>query len=123
LDAPCSATGTLRRHPDIAWLKRAEDLAFLAAVQDRLLAAAVQMVRPGGVLVYATCSLQPEEGPERIAALLAAGAPVEPVPVAASEVGAPAALITPAGELRTLPCHLAELGGLDGFYACRLRRL
>jgi 16S rRNA (cytosine967-C5)-methyltransferase len=123
LDAPCSATGTLRRHPDIAWLKRAKDLASLVALQDRLLAAAVQMVRPGGLLVYATCSLQPEEGPERIAALVAAGAPVEPVPIAASELGGPAALITPQGELRTLPCHLAELGGLDGFYACRLRRL
>jgi 16S rRNA (cytosine967-C5)-methyltransferase len=123
LDAPCSATGTLRRHPDIAWLKRAKDLASLVALQDRLLAAAVQMVRPGGLLVYATCSLQPEEGPARIAALVAAGAPVEPVPAAAAEVGAPAELITPQGELRTLPCHLAELGGLDGFYACRLRRL
>ncbi len=123
LDVPCSATGTLRRHPDIALLKRAKDLSSLAALQDRLLAAAVQMVRPGGVLVYATCSLQPEEGPERIAALMATGAPVERVPVAASELGIPAELITADGELRTLPCHLAELGGLDGFYACRLRRL
>jgi 16S rRNA (cytosine967-C5)-methyltransferase len=123
LDAPCSATGTLRRHPDIALLKRAKDLRSLAALQDRLLTAAVQMVRPGGLLVYATCSLQPEEGPQRIAALLATGAPVEPVPVAAAEVGGLAELITPEGELRTLPCHLAELGGLDGFYACRLLRL
>ncbi len=123
LDPPCSATGTLRRHPDIAVLKRAKDLPSLAALQDRLLAAAVEMVRPGGLLVYATCSLQPEEGPERIAALMAAGAPVERVPVVASEVGVPADSITSEGELRTLPCHLAALGGLDGFYACRLRRL
>jgi 16S rRNA (cytosine967-C5)-methyltransferase len=123
LDAPCSATGTLRRHPDIALLKRAKDLRSLAALQDRLLRSAVQMVRPGGLLVYATCSLQPEEGPQRIAALLAAGAPVEPVPVASAEVGGMAELITPQGELRTLPCHLSEQGGLDGFYACRLRRL
>jgi 16S rRNA (cytosine967-C5)-methyltransferase len=123
LDAPCSATGTLRRHPDIAWLKRAKDLPSLAALQDRLLTAAVEMVRPGGLLVYATCSLQPEEGQQRIAALLATGAPVERMPLAASELGGPAELITAQGELRTLPCHLAELGGLDGFYACRLRRL
>ncbi len=82
-----------------------------------------RVLAPGGLLVYATCSLQPEEGPERIAALMATGAPVERVPIAASELGIPAELITPEGELRTLPCHLAELGGLDGFYACRLRRL
>ena len=75
LDAPCSATGTLRRHPDIAWNKTPEDVAKLTAVQDRLLAAAMALVKPGGLLVYATCSLQPREGVERIEALLASGAP------------------------------------------------
>jgi 16S rRNA (cytosine967-C5)-methyltransferase len=123
LDAPCSGTGTLRRHPDIARLKGPGDIAELAALQDRLLTAAVEMTAPGGILVYAACSLQPEEGPERIAALLAAGAPVARVAVVADEVFGRADWLSPEGDLRTLPCHLAELGGMDGFYACRLRRL
>ncbi|MBI4184371.1 MAG: MFS transporter [Proteobacteria bacterium] len=123
LDVPCSATGTLRRHPDVARLKRPEDIAALAALQDRLLAAAAPMVRPGGVLVYCACSLEPEEGPERVAAFLAGGAPFAPVPVRAAEVGGLAGAITERGELRTLPCHLAEQGGMDGFYAARLKRL
>jgi 16S rRNA (cytosine967-C5)-methyltransferase len=123
LDAPCSGTGTLRRHPDIARLKDRDDIAALSALQDRLLAAAVEMIAPGGSLVYAACSLQPEEGPERIAALLAAGAPVARVPVEAGEVFGQDDWLSPDGDLRTLPCHLAELGGMDGFYACRLRRL
>jgi 16S rRNA (cytosine967-C5)-methyltransferase len=123
LDAPCSATGTLRRHPDIARLKQPEQVAALAALQDRLLRAAPAMIRPGGLLVYATCSLQPEEGPERIAALLQAGAPFERAPIGAAEVAGLGEAITADGDLRTLPCHLAEAGGMDGFYACRLRRL
>jgi 16S rRNA (cytosine967-C5)-methyltransferase len=122
LDAPCSATGTLRRHPDIAHLKGPEQIAALTEIQDRLLAAAAEMVRPGGLLVYAVCSLQPEEGPARIAALLAAGAPFARFPLEASELPELEPAITAEGELRTLPCHWAERGGLDGFYACRLRR-
>ncbi len=122
LDAPCSATGTIRRHPDIPWLKRAEDQPALTDLQDRLLAAAAGMVAPGGLLVYATCSLQPEEGPERVAALLSGGAPFERVPVEPGELVGLSELIDPQGDLRTLPCHLAEAGGLDGFYAARLRR-
>ncbi len=131
LDAPCSATGTLRRHPDIAHLKGAKEVAKLTALQDRLLANAVHMLAPGGVLVYATCSLQPEEGPERIEALLTGGVPLERVPIGAAELQCPGAeeigglseLIAPLGDLRTLPCQLDALGGLDGFYACRLRRI
>ena len=126
LDAPCSATGTLRRHPDIAWLKRAAQVPALTALQDRLLDSALAMLRPGGLLVYAVCSLQPEEGPERIDALLARraeGPGLERVPIKPEEVGGLPELITPEGALRSLPCHLAEHGGLDGFYACRLRRL
>ncbi len=122
LDAPCTGTGTIRRHPDIAHLKRPRDVVALAQAQDKLLAAAVEMLRPGGLLVYATCSLQPEEGPARIAALIAGGAPVERVAVQPAEVGGQAVLLDDAGDLRTLPCHLAAHGGLDGFYACRLRR-
>lgn len=122
LDAPCSATGTLRRHPDIAWTKSAADVTSLAATQDRLLQSAIEMVKPGGLLVYCTCSMQPDEGPARIAALLAGGAPLERVPVRTDEIGGLDAL-TMDGDLRTLPCHLADQGGMDGFYACRLRRL
>jgi 16S rRNA (cytosine967-C5)-methyltransferase len=123
LDAPCSATGTIRRHPDLPWLRDPAELPKLTALQDRLLDNAVAMTRPGGIIVYATCSLQPEEGVERIEALLARGARIERVAIAAAEVGGLAELLTPRGELRTLPCHLAEKGGMDGFYACRLRRL
>ncbi len=122
LDAPCTATGTLRRHPDIAWNKSATDVGRLVAVQDRLLAAALRMVAPGGTVVYATCSLQPEECEQRIAALLATGAEAERVPVAAAELPGLEAAITLAGDVRTLPCQWPDSGGLDGFYAARLRR-
>lgn len=122
LDAPCSATGTLRRHPDAAWLKRPEDVVKLTATQNRLLAAAVEMVAPGGLIVYCTCSLQPEEGIGQVEHLLAAGAPVRRRPIAPSEIGGLAELITPAGDLRSLPCHLGEKGGMDGFFAARLER-
>jgi 16S rRNA (cytosine967-C5)-methyltransferase len=123
LDAPCTSTGTIRRHPDVAWLKRPEDVAKLADLQARLLRAAVNMVKPGGTLIYCTCSLQPEEGPQQIARLLAERAPVERLPISAPEVGGLVELITADGDLRTLPCHLPDRGGLDGFYAARLRRL
>ncbi len=123
LDAPCSATGTLRRHPDATWLKQPEDVAKLAGTQARLLAAAVEMVAPGGLIVYCTCSLQPEEGIDQVEALLAGDVPVRRRPIAAGEVGGLAELLTPAGDLRSLPCHLSEKGGMDGFYAARLERL
>ncbi|PKU23526.1 RsmB/NOP family class I SAM-dependent RNA methyltransferase [Telmatospirillum siberiense] len=123
LDAPCSATGTLRRHPDASWLKRPEDVAKLTATQSRLLAAAVEMVAPGGLIVYCTCSLQPEEGIDQVEALLAGGAPLRRRPITPSEVGGLVELITPAGDLRSLPCHLGEKGGMDGFFAARLERL
>jgi 16S rRNA (cytosine967-C5)-methyltransferase len=121
LDAPCTATGTIRRHPDIAWHKTPDDVARMAELQGRLLASATGMLAPGGVLVYASCSLQPEEGQEVIARGLAAGLPLERVPVAAEEVGL-AVEITPEGAVRTLPCHLPDQGGLDGFFIARLRR-
>jgi 16S rRNA (cytosine967-C5)-methyltransferase len=120
LDAPCSATGTLRRHPDAAHLKTPDDVRRLSEVQDRLLDHALSLLPPGGLLVYCVCSLEPEEGPARIARLLASGAPVEPVPVTSDEV--PAEMIRD-GFLRTLPSHWQERGGMDGFFAARLRRL
>jgi 16S rRNA (cytosine967-C5)-methyltransferase len=123
LDVPCSATGTIRRHPDVARLKTPQDVAGLARTQAKLLAAAIEMVRPGGLLVFSSCSLQPEEGPGHVAALIAAGAPIRRVPIAAEEVGGLGEILDEDGDLRSLPCHIAELGGIDGFYAARLRRL
>jgi 16S rRNA (cytosine967-C5)-methyltransferase len=120
LDAPCTTTGAIRRHPDVPHLKLPEDVARLAAVQEGLLRAAVDMLRPGGTLVYCTCSLEPQEGPQRVDALLRAGAPVARHPIDPDEVGGNAEWITAAGDLRTLPCHLAEYDGLDGFYSARL---
>jgi len=122
LDAPCTATGAIRRHPDVPRLKTPEDVVRLAAVQERLLAAAIDMLEPGGILVYCTCSLEPEEGPAQIAALLARGAPVERRPIEAAEVGGLSVLLTEEGDLRTLPSHLPEFDGIDGFYAARLVR-
>jgi 16S rRNA (cytosine967-C5)-methyltransferase len=122
LDAPCSATGTIRRHPDIAWTKRAADAPKLTSLQGRLLANAIAMVKPGGVLVYAVCSLQPEEGPARIAALLNGGTPVCRLPLAAHHGAGLPVEITAEGDLRSLPCHMAEAGGMDGFYIARLVR-
>jgi 16S rRNA (cytosine967-C5)-methyltransferase len=123
LDAPCSATGTLRRHPDVAWIKQPEDIGKLAAAQDRLLAAASRMVRPGGTLVFCTCSLQPEEGPARIERFLRSDARFRREPVEASEVGGLGELVSAEGDMRSLPCHLAEIGGMDGFFAARLYRI
>jgi 16S rRNA (cytosine967-C5)-methyltransferase len=126
LDAPCSATGTIRRHPDIAWLKTEADIASLAAVQARLLDAAVRLLKPRGVLVYATCSTEPEEGEAQIAALLARMPGLVRWPIVPGEAGIPAEWINAAGELRTLPYFLPaeepRLAGLDGFFAARLTR-
>lgn len=123
LDAPCSATGTARRHPDVLCLKTQADVDKLANLQSRLLKAAVEMVRPGGLIVYCTCSLQPEEGEHQIAALLASGAPVEHDPIKPAEAGTLTEIVTSEGYLRTLPSHLGDQGGMDGFFAARLRRL
>jgi 16S rRNA (cytosine967-C5)-methyltransferase len=122
LDAPCSSTGTVRRHPDVLWQKRPEDVAALTAAQDRLLRAAAEMLKPGGLLVYCVCSLQPEEGSPRVAALVESGL-VEAAPVRAGEIaGVPEECILADGSLRTIPGQWRALGGWDGFYAARLRR-
>lgn len=124
VDAPCTSTGTIRRHPDVAWLRQESDIAPLAALQKRLLQKAVTLLKPGGTLVYCTCSLEPEEGEAAISALLAAGAGLRRVPIAPAEVAGLAEIVTADGDLRTLPCHLPHddprLAGLDGFYAARL---
>jgi len=122
LDAPCSATGTIRRHPEIMWRRTPKDIAALAERQARLLRAASEMIKPGGLLVYAVCSLQPEEGPAQIQNFLSTDGRFERATIVPKEIGDLAEALTPAGDLRTLPCHWAERGGMDGFYAARLRR-
>ncbi|MEQ8602149.1 MAG: transcription antitermination factor NusB [Marivibrio sp.] len=126
LDAPCSATGTLRRHPDIAQLKGPADVARLAALQRRLIVAALAMLKPGGLLLYATCSLQPEEGERAIAELLdgaldGAG-PCAMLPIEAAWLGGFVEARTPSGGLRTLPYMRGEAGGCDGFYAALIQK-
>lgn len=126
LDAPCSATGTIRRHPDIPRRRRSKDIEAVTGLQQSLLRAAVDMVQPGGVIIYAVCSLEPEEGADQIAALCKAGAPVriDPIdPASRPELEdlTPSA-ITPDGMLRTLPSHWQDRGGMDGFFAARLVR-
>ena len=124
VDAPCTSTGTIRRHPDVAWLRQEADIAALTALQKRLLQRAVALLKPGGTLVYCTCSLEPEEGEQAIASLLATESDMRRVPVEADEVAGLSEILTANGDLRTLPCHLPHtdprLGGLDGFYAARL---
>jgi 16S rRNA (cytosine967-C5)-methyltransferase len=126
LDAPCSATGTIRRHPDVAWTKRPSDIATLSAMQAQLLDRAIALVKPGGRIVFCTCSLEPEEGDMLIAALLRRNPDVRRLPIVAGEIGGLAECLSEAGDLRTLPRHLAgptpRLSGLDGFFAARLQR-
>ena len=120
LDAPCSATGTFRRHPDVLWNAKPGDIPALSQVQARLLASAADRVRPGGRLVYSVCSLEPEEGEAQIRGFLAANPEISLDPVAPGEGGAPELSRAPEGWLRILPHH-AE-GGLDGFFIARLRK-
>jgi 16S rRNA (cytosine967-C5)-methyltransferase len=127
LDAPCTSTGTIRRHPDVPWLKRAADVTSLAASQRRLLDRAITLIKPGGTLVYCTCSLEPEEGTDVVADLLAREQSVRRVPLVAAEVFGQSDFINRDGDLRTLPCHFTDadsrFAGGDGFYAARLEKL
>jgi 16S rRNA (cytosine967-C5)-methyltransferase len=124
IDAPCSATGTIRRHPDVAWLKQEADIGALSALQKRLLQKAVSILKSGGTLVYCTCSLEPEEGEQAVETLLVGHSSVRRLPVGADEVAGLSEIVTAKGDIRTLPSHLPHsdprLGGLDGFYAARL---
>ncbi|MBS0235081.1 MAG: 16S rRNA (cytosine(967)-C(5))-methyltransferase RsmB [Proteobacteria bacterium] len=124
LDAPCTATGTIRRHPDILYLKRPEDIPALADLQKRLLDHATELLKPGGVLVYCTCSLEPEEGEKQIEGFLARHRDFARRPIMLDEETIPMSWRTPDGDLRTLPSHFADLSeglqGLDGFFAASL---
>ncbi|MFQ5347486.1 MAG: transcription antitermination factor NusB [Rhodothalassiaceae bacterium] len=122
LDAPCSATGTLRRHPDVGWLKGADDIARLADLQRRLLDHAADLLAPGGVMVYCVCSLEPEEGADQVAAFLARRADFSRQPIAAVEVAGLEAAVSEAGDVFTAPDLWAEAGGMDGFFIARLVR-
>ncbi|HEY0265875.1 MAG TPA: transcription antitermination factor NusB [Rhizomicrobium sp.] len=121
IDAPCTATGTIRRHPDLPRIKGAADVTVSAAAAYEILEAGAALVEPGGVLVFAVCSLEREEGEEQIAGFLAAHPEFARVPLTADDVFGHSEWITEDGDLRTLPFQLT--GGMDGFYAARLKRL
>lgn len=122
IDAPCTATGTIRRHPDLPWIKGAADVTVSAAAAYEILESGAGLVEPGGMLVFAVCSLEREESEEQIVAFLANHPEFARLPLTADDVFGHGEWITPDGDLRTLPCHLANKGGMDGFYAARLRR-
>jgi 16S rRNA (cytosine967-C5)-methyltransferase len=120
LDAPCSATGTIRRHPDLPQARKALDLAPLVALQAALLARAAALVRPGGRLVFATCSLFPDEGEAHAATAAALG--LVPAPDAVAALDVPAEWSTGASGLRLRPDLWADRGGMDGFFLAAFRR-
>jgi 16S rRNA (cytosine967-C5)-methyltransferase len=124
LDAPCSSTGTIRRHPDVQWLKDADDVAKLSRLQRRLLDRAVALTKRGGTLVYSTCSLEPEENENVVADLLAREPTMRRARIAGGDVFGRDELVSKDGDLRTLPCHFPDgdsrFAGVDGFYAARL---
>jgi 16S rRNA (cytosine967-C5)-methyltransferase len=126
LDAPCSSTGTIRRHPDIPYLKSPKDIEALAALQTRLIDHALTLLEPDGTLVYSTCSLEPEEGEAQVAALMMRNPDVVIDPIQPEEVFGQIEWIQPSGLLRTFPYQLdlgtPEWSGTDGFFAARLRR-
>jgi len=123
LDAPCTATGTYRRNPEVLRATRPADVAKLADVQHRLLDAAAEKVKPGGRLVYCVCSLEREEGETQVIAFLRRNPTFRIVAAVPAEVGAPDEALTPEGWLRILPSQWAEKGGLDGFFAAKLERI
>jgi 16S rRNA (cytosine967-C5)-methyltransferase len=126
LDAPCSSTGTIRRHPDVPWLKSATDIVKLSGLQRRLIDKASALTKPGGTLVYCTCSLEPEENEHIVAELLARDDSVQRAPIAAADVFGRGEFVNANGDLRTLPFELEDadsrFAGVDGFYAARLTK-
>jgi 16S rRNA (cytosine967-C5)-methyltransferase len=119
-DAPCSATGTIRRHPDLPHIKPADEIDKLLAVQAAILNSASRAAKPGGLIVYATCSLEPQEGEDQVSGLSG----VERLALTGRDVFGASHLLTEAGDLRTLPFHhLGEARGMDGFFAARLRKM
>ena len=123
LDAPCSATGTIRRHPDLVYLKSPKQLDGLVHLQEKMLNHAASLLRPGGRLVYCTCSLSPLEGERQIFKFLRAREDFELSPITLEELALQAQFVTPAGLMRCLPSMtIGNSSGLDGFFAARLER-
>ncbi|EAU42001.1 hypothetical protein FP2506_16249 [Fulvimarina pelagi HTCC2506] len=123
LDAPCSSTGTLRRHPDVGHTKSLDDVRRLAEVQRKLLDAAANHVAPGGTLVFSNCSIDPIEGEELVKAFLAERKDFTRRPIEPTELPGFDKAVTSDGDLRTTPEMLSAIGGIDGFYASRLQRV
>ena len=127
IDAPCTSTGSIRRHPDIPWRKAPGDIAALSSLQRQLLARAIYLTKSGGTVVYCTCSLEPEEGEDIVSSVAEQDRRVRRKPITAVEFPELEEFITPLGELRTLPCHWPDpeprMCGLDGFFAARLERV
>lgn len=127
LDAPCSATGTIRRHPDILHIKKLQDIDKLSRIQKAILEnVALKLLRPNGILIYCTCSLEPEEGEEQIETFLKSYKEFNRVPIYANEIAGLDECLTLKGDVRILPYHLQlsnpKLSGLDGFFISRLRK-
>lgn len=123
LDAPCTATGTIRRHPDLLSLKNEKDQAGLESIQQRLLDNAVNLLEIGGMLIYCTCSLQKEEGEAQIERFLLLNGNFRRIPVRREELGGLDGIINSEGDIRLLPQHLKDQGGMDGFFVSRMQRL
>ncbi len=123
LDAPCSSTGTTRRHPDVLWSKDAEDIAKLAALQEKLLRHALTLLAPGGRIVFSNCSIDPSEGEHVVDRVLADHPELKLLPIGKEDWPGLDAAITDRGEFRTTPAMLHAEGGLDGFYACVIAKI
>lgn len=127
LDAPCSSTGTIRRHPDILWTKSRSDIVKLAALQLELLLASIELVKKNGIIVFANCSLAHEEGEDLVDKVLSMRKDLQLFCITAEEVAGMTELITQKGMLRTTPADLKgeipELSGMDGFFAARFRKI
>lgn len=122
LDAPCSATGTVRRNPDVIWMKGPNDIHSLVELQNQLLENAIKMLDTGGTLIYCTCSLQKAEGEYQIERILDEHHNLSRDPIYVHEVGGISEIITPRGDVRILPSHMANIGGMDGFFISRLKK-
>lgn len=127
LDAPCSSTGTVRRHPDIPWTKGPPDIEKLAALQERLLRHAITLVRPGGKIVFSNCSLDPIEGEDMVVRVVETEPALQRIAIERTDWPGLEKAITDLGEMRTTPAMLPHedprLAGLDGFFAAVLTRL
>jgi 16S rRNA (cytosine967-C5)-methyltransferase len=123
LDAPCTATGTLRRHPDLMLHKNTDDAMRLGALQLRMLSHVATLVKKDGLLIYAVCSIQKQEGEDVIDAFLKKNAQFVRMPITAQDLGGWEEGVTKDGDLRTLPHYMQAFGGMDGFYAARLKKI